>query len=112
MFESGTGFEIHESVREDGFCLTVAGEVDLATAPALRERLRELRAEERPVRVDLSQVEFMDSSGLAVLVAATNEARANGWRFAVDPDVAPQVRRLFQIAGVEAFILGHDVANS
>jgi anti-sigma B factor antagonist len=51
--------------------LTVVGEVDMVTAPMLRERLDVLfRADRAPIVVDLSRVEFFGSTGLAVVVNA------------------------------------------
>ena len=97
-------FELHERPRDGCVCLKVTGELDLATAPRLEERLRQLRGENRPVRVDLSELEFMDSTGLHVLIDAANRGR--GWQFEVERDLSPPVRRLFQVMGVEHFILG------
>jgi anti-sigma B factor antagonist len=60
--------------------LEVGGEVDVYTAPRLRERLVELvDAGARDVVVDLGGVEFLDSTGLGVLVGAMKRLRqANG----------------------------------
>jgi anti-sigma B factor antagonist len=97
-------FELHERPEDGCVCLKVTGELDLATAPRLDDRLRQLRAESRRVRVDLSELEFMDSTGLHVLIDAANEGR--GWQFELQHELSPQVRRLFQLMGVEHFILG------
>jgi|RhiMethySRZTD1v2_1073278.scaffolds.fasta_scaffold03003_12 anti-sigma B factor antagonist len=57
--------------------LEVGGEVDVYTAPRLRERLIELvEGGARHVVVDLSRVEFLDSTGLGVLVGALKRLRA------------------------------------
>ena len=60
--------------------LAVAGELDLATAPRLREQLTRLVGDSpgRVVVVDLSGVTFCDSIGLGVLVGAQRRARAHG----------------------------------
>jgi anti-sigma B factor antagonist len=59
--------------------LEVGGEVDVYTAPRLRERLIELvEGGARHVVVDLSRVEFLDSTGLGVLVGALKRLRAAG----------------------------------
>jgi anti-sigma B factor antagonist len=62
--------------------LTVAGEIDMLTAPMLRQRLDEHFAADRtPIIVDLSQVEFFGSNALAVLVDAHQRAIAEGRTF-------------------------------
>jgi anti-sigma B factor antagonist len=59
--------------------LQVGGEVDVYTAPRLRERLIELvDGGARHVVVDLGTVEFLDSTGLGVLVGAHKRLRAVG----------------------------------
>ncbi|MDQ1361712.1 MAG: anti-sigma factor antagonist [Acidimicrobiaceae bacterium] len=61
--------------------VTVAGEVDLVTAPRLRQALVEiLEAGEADAVVDLSAVEFIDASGIGVLVWAAHEANDRGGR--------------------------------
>jgi anti-sigma B factor antagonist len=56
--------------------VAVSGEVDLDTAPALRECLSELTAGDvRHVLVDLRQVSFLDSIGLGVLLSAYQRLR-------------------------------------
>src|SRR3954447_11271663 len=64
--------------------LEVGGEVDVYTAPRLRERLVELvEAGARSVIVDLSRVEFLGSTGLGVLVGALKRLRAAGGTLAL-----------------------------
>jgi anti-sigma B factor antagonist len=71
--------EFDLSVTSDGewAVLAVSGEVDLATAPAVRECLNGLAGGGvRHVVVDLQGVDFLDSVGLGVLVAASRRLRA------------------------------------
>src|SRR5260370_31520674 len=58
--------------------VAVAGEVDIGTVTRLRERLFELAASGRTLVVDLDQVSFIDSAGLAALVGAARRAAAHG----------------------------------
>ena len=71
-----------EVVRRDdaGHCVVaVRGEVDLATAPSLRDELRALLDDAPPaVVLDLDAVPFLDSTGLGVLVAGYKRAAALG----------------------------------
>jgi len=64
--------------------LEVGGEVDVYTAPKLRERIAELlEGGVGAVVVDLGRVDFMDSTGLGVLVGAWRKSRASGTSFGV-----------------------------
>ena len=47
--------------------LTLLGDLDLTTADTFRSRLAELKPSGRPVRLDLSQLAFIDSSGIEAL---------------------------------------------
>lgn len=59
-------FAICGSEEDGGTRLTVTGELDPATAPTLRDRLRQSRANRRDVRLDLSKLEFVDCAGINV----------------------------------------------
>jgi anti-anti-sigma factor len=76
------------------------GEVDLATAPILEDRLRELRDSgfDRLV-VDLHHVTFMDSTGLRLILNWDEESRRDGIAFQLLPG-PPLVQRLFEVTGV------------
>lgn len=102
----GSAFEIHE--RREGRCvrLRLTGQLDLAVADLLADRLCELQDEQLPVRLDLSELEFMDSTGLNLVIKAADDARRNGWRFEVERDVSPPVRRLFQLVNIESLLWG------
>jgi len=80
--------------------LAVRGELDLATAGRLAERLRALRDRRETVLLDLDELEFMDAAGLRVVLTAAQHARTDGWAFTVSRGSAP-VRRLFELLGVD-----------
>jgi anti-sigma B factor antagonist len=98
---AGPSFEIRESVDGDG-ALRVAliGELDIAVADAVELRLRHHREEGRMVRLDLSQLEFIDSSGVEVVVLGLRRARQSGHELEVDPHVSASVQRLIEMMGV------------
>lgn len=65
--------------RGDWTVLHVSGEIDMATAPELRQRVLALVAEgNHHLVIDLSGVGFCDSTGLGVLVAAVKRVRTAG----------------------------------
>ena len=70
---------LEEPLGSDGMILTARGELDVATAPALRERL--MKAHERGVRrlvLDLCGVTFIDSLTLAAIVGARTRLGDDG----------------------------------
>jgi anti-sigma B factor antagonist len=78
----------------------LAGELDIASAPALRERLLGLlQAGSSQLVIDLSQVSFRDASGLAVLVSTSRRARLLGGFLRVTA-VSPQADRVLHITGL------------
>src|SRR4051812_2391074 len=81
--------------------LEVAGEIDVYTAPQLRERLIALvEGGARQVIVDLGRVEFLDSTGLGVLVGALKRLRVVGGELLL---VCAQERllKIFRITGLD-----------
>jgi anti-anti-sigma factor len=78
----------------------LAGELDIASAPALREQLLGLlRPGSDRLVIDLSKVSFCDASGLAVLVNTARRARLLGG-FLHLAAVSPQVGRVLQLTGL------------
>ena len=75
---------------------TVAGEVDIATAPQLGQHLAALAGSGRPVIADLDQVSFIDAAGLRVLAAAARQAADSGGSLHV-VSARYQVRRVFAL---------------
>jgi anti-sigma B factor antagonist len=86
--------------REPGYTIvTVAGELDIAAAPELRECLVPLLAERGTLVIDLDRVSFCDATGLGVLAGAANRARANRARLHLVCS-RPNIRRLFDLTGL------------
>jgi anti-sigma B factor antagonist len=80
--------------------ITVSGELDLASSPALEEELeRVAQSDAQLVVVDLRHLEFMDSTGLSVLVRAHQRAEENGRRLGL-VNGSQQVQRLLTLTGV------------
>jgi anti-sigma B factor antagonist len=98
---AGPSFEIQESVDEDGAAhVTLVGELDIAVADGVEERLRRLREAGRRVRLDLSQLDFIDSSGVRAIVLGLKHARQGGHELEVDREISPTVRRMIDIMGI------------
>ena len=101
MALAGPSFEIRESVDADGTArVTLVGELDIAVADGVEERLRQLREQGRGARLDLSQLDFIDSSGVRAIVLGLKYARQDGPGLEVDRRVSPAVARMIEIMGI------------
>jgi anti-sigma B factor antagonist len=76
-----------------------SGEIDLSTSSALAEALRNVQSDGGSIRVDLSDVSFIDSTGLRILLDADAAARSNGHTFSV-VNPSGTVYRALEITGV------------
>lgn len=86
-----------------GIVVRARGVIDLATSPQLRERLLSADAQAAIVVLDLGAVEFIDSSGLRVILEHHQRAEAEDFRFVVTiQGSARSVQRLFEVSGVSA----------
>jgi anti-sigma B factor antagonist len=80
--------------------LSVKGELDLASSPALEEEVERAVADAAPlIIIDLRELEFMDSTGLSVLIRAHQRTQERGHRLAI-VNGSRQVRRLLSLTGV------------
>ena len=93
--------------------LQVTGEVDVYTAPMLRERIRELAARGAVHLIaDLTQVDFLDSTGLGALVGGLKRLREDGGSLAL-VITTPRILRIFQITGLtKAFVAWPSVTDA
>ncbi len=93
-------FEVERRDGDQAVVIGVTGELDLASSPGLEQELeRVVNSGVELVIVDLRQLEFMDSTGLSVLVRAHQQAVEAGRRFAVVRG-PQQVQRLLTLTGV------------
>jgi anti-sigma B factor antagonist len=104
MSELNTGTDLVPSARVEGLALiaTVRGDIDLHNSPELRDALLSLLASTKPKNLilEMSNVAYMDSSAIAVLVESLRKLRAGGGKLFL---VAPQarVRSVLEIARLD-----------
>ena len=111
--EAGTGkvrhVELRVSSRSQGdhVVLALAGEIDLYTAPKLQSELMSALAvgKSAHIVVDMSAVEFCDSTGMNVLLAGHRLASERGGDLAAPR--AP-VRKILEVTGLESVFTIHD----
>jgi anti-anti-sigma factor len=82
--------------------VVVEGEIDLSSVPKLRQTLAHaLAPPRREVVVDLAAVEFIDASGIGVLVGAAAEAARTGVNFRLRTP-SPSVERVLDLAQLDS----------
>ncbi|MDP1807822.1 MAG: STAS domain-containing protein [Acidimicrobiales bacterium] len=94
--------ELHVSVSgsEPAYEVRLLGELDMSTAPQLREELLRLVSEGATmVTVDLSELAFVDSTGLSVLITGLKRLRQQGGEMALRSPT-PGTRRVLEITGL------------
>jgi anti-sigma B factor antagonist len=93
-------FQVSVSETPDAVVVAVSGELDVATAPALREELYRAIDQHLPkVIVDLAEMNFIDSTGLGVLVGALKRVKEGNGGLELRA-LSPSARRVFEITGL------------
>ncbi len=89
---------------EDDIVLTLQGELDVSTAPHFRDQVHvAIESGTRKLVCDLADLQYIDSTGLSVLLMAHKRLAALGGSFVVQSP-SRGARRLFEIAGVGDFL--------
>jgi anti-sigma B factor antagonist len=98
----------HEiSEKQGASVVTFTGEVDLESSPAAREILLKCLDSTGTVIVDLSEVTYIDSSGVASLVEALQAAKKNGSQFSLAA-VSEPTRRVLELARLDKVFTLYD----
>ena len=96
---SSPGLSLRARVNGERYTLAIAGELDLATSPELEARAEQLCAEGRELVFDLSELAFIDSTGLLAILKTRDlcAERLCGFFLTRGP---PAVQRLFELTGL------------
>jgi len=108
-----TAAELDVSVRKLGekAVVTVAGEIDVYTSPVLQERLVEVIRDGLPsIVLDMSDVTFLDSTGLGVLITALKRCRSNEGDLLL-VTAQPNVLKVLEITGLNDVFQIHDTVE-
>ena len=90
--------------------VAIEGEVDLSSSPKVRDALLECIMDGAAVVVDLSQVAYIDSSGVASLVEAFQNAKSRGLGFAL-ANVGETPLRVLKLARLDQVFVIHDAVD-
>lgn len=96
-------FEVSERRETSRVRVTLRGELDLATAYLLADRLRRLRERHDTVVLDLEELTFIDAAGVRVILGAAEAALNDGWAFTVTRG-SRVVRRLFDLLDLDPLL--------
>lgn len=102
----------HPEPLADGILVCVTAEIDFNLSPRLRDDLAKVIDAHRPARliIDLSQVPYMDSSGVATLVETLQIQRKAGGKLVLC-SLQPKVLGIFQISRLDSlFLIADDPA--
>jgi len=99
------------SERDGVAVLTVRGEIDVSTAPRLRQQLVEMAStgQDRVV-LDLDAVDFLDSTGLGVLIGGLKRFRSLGGDLLL-VCTRPRILKVFEITGLSGVLGLHDTVD-
>jgi anti-sigma B factor antagonist len=93
-------FEVQSVQVGDHLCVLVSGELDLGSADKLEKAIRVAeKATARAIVIDLTNLRFMDSRGLNVLLKAHARSRQDGDRIRFLPSKYDAVRQLVAVTG-------------
>jgi anti-sigma B factor antagonist len=98
-------FEIRTRQHDDATTIAISGELDLASVDQLRDAIR--AAEEssrRSIVLDLSELSFMDSTGLSALLGARKRASENNHQLRFLPSRHDQVQQVLSITETNELI--------
>lgn len=97
--------DIKYSMKQDNLIVHISGEIDHHTAENIREKLDKefKRQNAKNIIFDFSDIQFMDSSGIGVIMGRYKNAKERGGRVGII-NVHPQVDRVFQLSGLYKII--------
>jgi len=101
---SGYLFSVQTARNDDRLAIIPTGEFDMSTADKLDDAVRAAEATDaKRIIIDLTEVTFMDSTGLKVLLEAAARARANSNRLRLIRG-RRRVQRVFELTKTEDFL--------
>jgi anti-anti-sigma factor len=112
MTESGAMHEFAHFEFDGARVIRAQGEFSLDSADAFRAAVDEALAGGRPVILDLSGVEFMDSTALSVVLNALKASWARGQALLIAGPLRQPIASLLSITGVSRYLTVHDSWNA
>ena len=100
---------LSHSTIGDWTIIHVVGEVDMATGPQLRQEIvRHVSEGSVHIVVDLQNVDFLDSTGLGILVGGVKRARSNGGDLRCS-GLSSSLQEVFSLTGLDSVLSSVDL---
>ena len=99
---------IKEQFRDHWVILQINGEIDMATGPELRQRIVQYVQEGHVhIVIDLTEVDFIDSTGLGVLIGGLKRTRSHGGDLQCI-GLSESLKEMFKLTGLDAVLTEKD----
>jgi anti-anti-sigma factor len=95
--------EISTRTSNDTHIVAIAGNLDSATSPEAQKALDAVLVSARKVALDFSELDYISSAGLRVLLGAAKRLRASGGTLRMF-GLNPSVREVFEISGFSTIL--------
>ena len=104
--------EISQDTRDGIVVMSLSGRLDSSTAGSLEEVLPPKVAESEATVVDFSDISYVSSAGLRVMLKSAKVAKSSGHKLALSA-LDPSVREVFDISGFSSiFVIEDDIASA
>jgi anti-sigma B factor antagonist len=98
-------FQVHSDRTNGHHQVSVCGEMDLSVTGEVDREMRLAEASDATTIVlDLDRLEFMDASGVRLLLQLDSRSRSNGGRLRITRPPATQVRRVLALTGADELL--------
>jgi len=93
------GLEIKKEVVDDVYEVTPEGEIDIMSSEEFKKEIKKIIEEKKDIRINGEKIEYMDSTGLGVLISLLKKTRENDNKITIK-NLKPNIYKLFNITGL------------
>jgi|SRR6056297_670896 len=93
------GLEIKKELLDDKYQVTPIGEIDIMSSEELKKEIKIIIEDNKDIIINGENIEYMDSTGLGVLIGLLKKTRAKGNKIIIK-NLKPNIYKLFNITGL------------
>ncbi|SHI37503.1 anti-sigma B factor antagonist [Dethiosulfatibacter aminovorans DSM 17477] len=90
---------IEKRMEENKIVVLPAGDIDIVTSPDFKEVVLDMFKDSNEILIDGENLEYMDSTGLGVLISLLKKTRSNNSKISLT-NLKPNIYKLFDITGL------------